>query len=55
MTAGAKDKRAMTSQLVTVNYRDPAKILNSVRNSSHIAVGNFSFTKNPLQLGELKV
>nr|CAH0108075.1 unnamed protein product [Daphnia galeata] len=54
MTAGTKDKRAMTSQLVTVNYRDPAKILNSVQNSTKIAVGNFCFTNKPLQLGNLK-
>jgi tRNA(Glu) U13 pseudouridine synthase TruD len=55
MTAGTKDKRAMTSQLVTVNYMDPVKILNSVQNCTKIAVGNFSFTKKPLQLGHLKV
>jgi tRNA(Glu) U13 pseudouridine synthase TruD len=55
MTAGTKDKRAMTSQLVTVRNTEPLKILNSVRNNSKIAVGNFSFTKKPLQLGHLKV
>ena len=55
MTAGTKDKRAMTSQLVTVRNTEPLKILNSVRNNPKIAVGNFSFTKKPLQLGHLKV
>ena len=54
MTAGTKDKRAITSQLVTVRNTDPVKILNSVKNNSKIAVGNFSFTKEPLQLGNLK-
>jgi tRNA(Glu) U13 pseudouridine synthase TruD len=55
MTAGFKDKRAMTSQLVTLPYIDPVRILNSVQNSTKIAVGNFSFTEKPLQLGHLKV
>lgn len=55
MTAGTKDKRAITSQLVTLKNTEPLKILNSVRNNPKIAVGNFSFTKQPLQLGNLKV
>ncbi len=55
MTAGTKDKRAITSQLVTLRNTEPLKILNSVRNNPKIAVGNFSFTKQPLQLGNLKV
>ena len=55
MTSGVKDKRAMTSQLVTVPFRDPVRILNSVKDSTKIAVGNFSFTEKPLQLGHLKV
>jgi len=55
MTAGTKDKRAITSQLVTVKNTEPLKILNSVRNNPKMAVGNFSFTKQPLQLGNLKV
>jgi tRNA pseudouridine13 synthase len=55
MTAGTKDKRAITSQLVTVKNTEPLKILNCVKNNAKIAVGNFSFTKKPLQLGNLKV
>ena len=55
MTAGTKDKRGITSQLVTVKNVDPKKLLNSVRNNSKIALGNFSYCEQPLQLGQLKV
>ncbi|KAI9561011.1 hypothetical protein GHT06_011967 [Daphnia sinensis] len=54
MTAGTKDKRAITSQLVTVNYVEPLRLFNSVKNNTKIAVGNFTFTDKPLQLGNLK-
>ncbi|XP_057372375.1 pseudouridylate synthase 7 homolog [Daphnia carinata] len=54
MTAGTKDKRAITSQLVTVKSVEPLKLLNSVRSNAKIAVGNFTYTEKPLQLGNLK-
>lgn len=55
MTAGTKDKRAITSQLVSVKHVEPLKLLNSVQSNTRIAVGNFAFTEKPLQLGHLKV
>lgn len=55
MTAGTKDKRAITSQLVTVKYVEPLKLFDSVKSNKKVAVGNFAFTEKPLQLGNLKV
>lgn len=54
MTAGTKDKRAITSQLVTVKYVEPLKLFDSVKSNKKVAVGNFAFTEKPLQLGNLK-
>lgn len=54
-TAGTKDKRAITSQLVTVKHCEPKKLLNSVNSDHKILVGNFAFREQPLQLGKLKV
>lgn len=55
MTAGTKDKRAITSQLVSVKHVDPKKLLESMRDDTKVAVGNFSYKYEPLQLGHLKV
>lgn len=55
MTAGTKDKRGVTSQLVTVKNMDPQKLYNSTKLDGKIAVGNFTFTDKPLELGHLKV
>ncbi len=55
MTAGTKDKRGITSQLVTVKNLDPQKLYNSMKNDSKMAVGNFTFTDKALELGHLKV
>ena len=55
MTAGTKDKRGITSQLVTVKDLNPQNLYNSIRYDSRIAIGNFTFTDKSLQLGHLKV
>lgn len=55
MTAGTKDKRGITSQLVTVKNLDPQKLYNSLKSDSKMAVGNFTFIDKPLELGHLKV
>lgn len=54
--AGTKDRRAVTSQLVSAWRLDPKKLLNSVRRYNKrpfLKVGNFSFKKDPLKLGQL--
>lgn len=54
-TAGTKDKRAITCQFVTIKYGDAKQLLNALANDPKIAIGNFSFTETPLQLGHLRV
>jgi tRNA pseudouridine13 synthase len=51
--AGTKDKRAITSQLVTASKVLPKRLL-GVRDNRY-ACGNFSFVNKPLRLGALKV
>lgn len=51
--AGTKDKRAATSQLVTVHKIEPAKLVSAVRKTKGAYVGNFSFVPEPLRLGDL--
>ncbi|KAL5517364.1 hypothetical protein EMCRGX_G002901 [Ephydatia muelleri] len=51
--AGTKDKRAITTQAVTV-FRVPAERLVSLnRASKNVQVGNFEYVKEPLRLGSL--
>ncbi|KAG5678922.1 hypothetical protein PVAND_008545 [Polypedilum vanderplanki] len=51
---GTKDKRAKTSQWISVRKVDPSKIVNAARRLQGIRVGNFKFSKTPLKLGDLK-
>ncbi|KAI1294910.1 Pseudouridylate synthase 7 -like protein [Halotydeus destructor] len=55
--AGSKDKRAIAVQRMSLFRTEPKKILkvNDVymNNPNPIAVGDFSFEKNPLKLGQL--
>ena len=51
--AGTKDKRAITSQLVTASKVLPKRLL-GVRDNRY-AFGNFSYVNKPLRLGALKV
>ena len=53
--AGTKDRRAKTSQLVTVLNLDPDRLAKSVKNNQQFAVGNFAYVDKPLKLGDLKV
>ncbi|GAV03288.1 hypothetical protein RvY_13734-2 [Ramazzottius varieornatus] len=49
--AGVKDKRAKTVQRVSIKFRDPQRLAQFSRNS--IRLGNFTFEKEPLHLGDL--
>jgi tRNA pseudouridine13 synthase len=54
--AGTKDKRAVTTQLVTAYKVQPQRLagLNYSANSVRgVVMGNFSFVKNPIRLGNL--
>ena len=51
--AGTKDKRAITTQAVTV-FRVPAERLASLNKASkNVQVGNFQYVREPLRLGSL--
>lgn len=52
--AGTKDKRAKTSQRVSVRRVDPKKLANAAKFCHNIHVGNFEFRKETLKLGQLK-
>lgn len=52
--AGTKDKRAKTTQWMSVRRRDPALIVRAARRLRNITVGNFTFRDQPLKLGNLK-
>ena len=49
--AGTKDKRAHTVQRVSIKHRDPNKLAQFSRPT--VRIGNFSFEKDPLHLGDL--
>ncbi|XP_057372369.2 pseudouridylate synthase 7 homolog, partial [Daphnia carinata] len=53
-TAGTKDKKAITSQLVTVKNVEPHLLFKSMKDNASISVGNFSCTENPLRSGSLR-
>lgn len=38
-----------------MKHGDPKQLLNALANENRIAIGNFTFTDTPLQLGHLKV
>lgn len=52
--AGTKDKRAKTSQWITVRKIEPSKICQAARKCQGVRVGNFKFLSDALQLGGLK-
>lgn len=52
--AGTKDKRAKTSQWITVRKIEPSKICQAAKKCQGVRVGNFKFLSEPLQLGSLK-
>ncbi|KAL7642508.1 UNVERIFIED_CONTAM: hypothetical protein RMT77_007069 [Armadillidium vulgare] len=51
--SGVKDKRAKTSQLVSVRQVAPQNIASAMSNFARIHVGNFTFRSKPLKLGNL--
>lgn len=54
--SGTKDKRAKTTQWVSVKKIEPTKICQAssrIKIGGKVKVGNFKFDKNPLKLGEL--
>ncbi|KAK8848844.1 pseudouridine synthase [Apiospora arundinis] len=53
-TAGTKDRRAVTSQRVSVKSRDPAKMLFLNDRIRDIKIGDFKFEEKDLYLGCLK-
>lgn len=52
--AGAKDKRGVTSQFMTLYRMHPQRLLGVARNLQGISVGNFEFVGKELKLGDLK-
>lgn len=51
--AGTKDRRAKTTQWVSVKKVDPIKLLRAGRSIKGLFVGNFKFQASPLRLGML--
>ncbi|XP_074098708.1 pseudouridine synthase 7 isoform X2 [Cotesia typhae] len=52
--SGTKDRRARTTQWVSVKQIHPSYILEAGKRVRGLFVGNFEFVKNPLKLGTLK-
>ncbi|CAD6227705.1 GSCOCG00001385001-RA-CDS [Cotesia congregata] len=52
--SGTKDRRARTTQWVSVKQIDPSNIFEAARRVRGLFVGNFEFVKNPLKLGTLE-
>lgn len=52
--AGTKDKRAKTSQWISVKKIEPQKICQAARQCQGLRVGNFKFLPDTLRLGSLK-
>ncbi|XP_011504189.1 PREDICTED: pseudouridylate synthase 7 homolog isoform X2 [Ceratosolen solmsi marchali] len=51
--AGTKDRRAKTTQWISVKKLSPKNIMNAARAVRGAFVGNFKFEKEPLKLGKL--
>lgn len=51
--AGTKDRRAKTTQWISVRKMNPKTIMNAARIVRGVYVGNFKFEKEPLKLGKL--
>lgn len=52
--AGTKDKRAKTSQWISVRKLEPTRIFQAAKRCQGIRVGNFKFLPETLRLGNLK-
>uniref|UniRef100_A0A336ML56 CSON003370 protein n=1 Tax=Culicoides sonorensis TaxID=179676 RepID=A0A336ML56_CULSO len=52
--AGTKDKRAKTSQRVSVRKVDPNRLAGAAKHCHNIHIGNFEFKKETLKLGQLR-
>lgn len=52
--AGTKDRRAKTSQWISIKLFDPSKIIAACKNLTNISVGNFCSKPYPLKLGQLQ-
>jgi len=52
--AGTKDRRAMTSQMMSVFKIDPAKLAKLSNELKGVKLGNYSFKQTCLKLGDLK-
>ncbi|XP_053639811.1 pseudouridylate synthase 7 homolog isoform X1 [Cherax quadricarinatus] len=52
--AGTKDRRAKTSQLVSVSRVAPHKLWHATKNHRGIELGNFRFRPTPQKLGQLR-
>lgn len=52
--AGTKDKRARTSQWISVRKIEPSRICQAAKKCQGIRVGNFKFIPETLRLGNLK-
>ena len=51
--AGTKDKRAATTQRVSIFRAEPARVSGAARSCRGVSVGDFAYSANPLHLGEL--
>lgn len=52
--AGTKDRRAKTTQWVSIRHGDPARIAAAAAKIRNIKLGNFCFKPAPLKLGQLR-
>lgn len=52
--AGTKDRRAKTTQWISIKHYEPSKIVAAVKKIKNIKVGNFCFKPNTLKLGQLE-
>ena len=55
--AGTKDRRAITTQKVCVSWVTAKKLLSAmkgIRNGNNVKVGNFSYEKEDIELGDLQ-
>lgn len=52
--AGTKDKRAKTTQWVSVRTMEPERLVRATKRLHLIYLGNFKFSEKPLKLGMLK-
>uniref|UniRef100_A0A1Q3EZN6 TRUD domain-containing protein n=1 Tax=Culex tarsalis TaxID=7177 RepID=A0A1Q3EZN6_CULTA len=52
--AGTKDRRAKTTQWVSIRHGDPARIAAAAAKMRNVKLGNFCFKPAPLKLGQLR-